>query len=172
MSTRGEKVNGHNILTYVEELVTNGYFHYPWEIKWEEVSNQLQLTFYLSFDNSQRYEIEDKYGVTATCETVYYPITILFVENTTEVIIKGKEVIKVIEVDAVKGIAMGELRAIVMYLKQLTTMSRSLFFDFLYESDPEVFEIMWNESHFQQTKQRLIDSNRFALDAIYFPILK
>ncbi|MBK0347939.1 DUF3013 family protein [Aerococcaceae bacterium zg-ZJ1578] len=147
ISKEGDEMKRQELLVHLKRMLETTYFHYEWQLYWEEAWPYIELKFQLVLLNQQ-----------------IKPITVLFYDVERVKIVEG-DYLYAAAVDYNKGIEIGEVNAIIHYLRQLLAGARVQFL----ESSSTDFSLSWNEQTFQQILQGMKSSHRYNEQRLLFP---
>ncbi|MBD3948186.1 DUF3013 family protein [Tuanshanicoccus lijuaniae] len=136
-----------DLLEQLKRMLDATYFHYEWQLTWEEDWPYIELKFQLVLPNQQ-----------------IQPITVLFYDLERVKIVAG-DYLYAAAVDHHEGIAVGEVNAVILFLRQLLAGARVKFL----ESVSSEFHLEWDELAFKQFRQSLIASHRYNEQRLLFP---
>ncbi|MBS4460969.1 DUF3013 family protein [Aerococcaceae bacterium zg-B36] len=135
------------LLEHLKRILGTTYFHYAWQLYWEEAWPYIELKFQLVLPNQQ-----------------IKPVTVLFYDLERVKIVEG-DYLYAAAINNHTGIAIGEVNAIIHYLRQLLAGARVQFL----ESSSTDFSLSWSEQTFQQIRQGLKSSHRYNEQRLLFP---
>lgn len=158
-----------NILLVVDQLIKGHHFQCEWGIEWKEQQNYFELTFQFDLDNPNQLTFRDPYNNKISLSSIPFEMSVLFF-NLDALNIEKTEYLVNIGVSQKRGIAYGELYAIIKYLKQLTSGVRVEWYEYLSQSEQlNEFKIKWDEQEFEQIRKGLIEANRYNPNPVFFP---
>lgn len=156
-----------NILSVLESLMKESYFHCEWGIEWEEKQNYIDLLFQFNLENPYQESFTDHGDNQMNNEILPFEFRVIFYDSNL-IESGGLEHIKEFPIDYQEGIYYGELFTIVKYLQKLTSKVRLAWREYIL-SDEEVFKIEWNEDDYIRLRQSLIDTHRYSRALVYLP---
>lgn len=156
------------ILSFLEAKLKDHYFHCPWRLKWREDIPYAELVFQHHLAVSKEYQVIDYLNQAIETDHILYEVKVLFCDRH-QMEVTSPTYLKTISIDAQKGIFVGELLAIIIYLKELMTNLRVKWYEHLRESKQALFQVEWQEPRFEEIKQSLLDTNQYAQKRLFFP---
>lgn len=157
----------HNLLTYLHYLLEELYFHCEWQLRWQEDWHSIELVLQFEFENNPA---DLNLDLEQVDESILYECKVLFVDPQAANFYTPN-VIRRVPVDDTKGITMGEVTAILKYLKQKTSQAPAVWYDFIHDDTISTFEIKWQDSEYQIIKERLVQTNQYNQHPLFLPIV-
>ncbi|WP_164470889.1 DUF3013 family protein [Vaginisenegalia massiliensis] len=160
-----------NLFVVLKQLIEENHFQCEWGMQWNEETHYLELIFQYDLDNPYGATYGDGGQISLSSQRLPYEIRVILYQED-QALIDQQRYIYHLPVSQDQGIAYGELVAIIKYLKIITAKIPQKWLAFRQDSQAQHFVTEWNQDHFMQIKQSLIDTHRYNEQRVYFPTEK